>query len=133
MKLSTTLRLVFPERRGNNKTTSDSSPRSLLRRHASPLPHPPCTRWSAESERGLTGELQPDEVLEAQVFQEDPRRSAALEVEGDVGGQLGLQGGEVEVGGLLVERRRVPHGPCKGRGRRGASQSGKTGKTGESG
>lgn len=69
-----------------------------------------------ESERGLTSELQPDEILEAQVFQEDPRRSAALEVEGDVGGQLGLQGGEVEVGGLLVERCRVPHGPCRAEG-----------------
>lgn len=59
---------------------------------------------------GLTAELQPYEVLEAQVLQEHSRRSAGLEEEGDIGGELRLQRGEVEIGRLLVERRRVPNG-----------------------
>lgn len=65
---------------------------------------------------GLTAELQPYEVLEAQVLQEHSRRSAGLEVEGDIGGELRLQRGEVEIGRLLVERRRVPDGLCESEG-----------------
>ena len=61
----------------------------------------------------LTAELHSDEVLEAQVLQEDPRGGAGLEVEGDVGAQLCLEGGEVEVRGLLVERGGVPRWLCR--------------------
>ena len=61
----------------------------------------------------LTAELHSDEVLEAQVLQEDPRGGAGLEVEGDVGAQLCLEGGEVEVRGLLVERGGVPRRLCQ--------------------
>lgn len=62
---------------------------------------------------GLTAELQPYEVLEAQVLQENSRRSAGFEEEGDIGGELRLQRGEVEIGRLLVERRCVPDGLCQ--------------------
>ena len=58
--------------------------------------------------RRLTAQLHSDEVLEALVLQEHSGRSAGLEEEGDVGGELGLQRGEVQVRGLLVERGRVP-------------------------
>lgn len=56
----------------------------------------------------LTAEFNSDEVLEPQVLQEDSGGGAGLEVEGDVNTERGLQGGEVQVGRLLVERRRVP-------------------------
>lgn len=51
----------------------------------------------------LTAELHSDEIFKAQVLQKDPRGSAGLEVEGDVRGELSLQGGEEEGGGLLIE------------------------------
>ena len=66
-------------------------------------------RLLLRSECLLTAELHSDEVLEAQVLQEHSWRSTSLEVEGDVRGELCLQGGEVEVGRLLVERRCVPY------------------------
>lgn len=71
---------------------------------------------------GLTAELQPYEVLEAQVLQEDSRRSAGLEEEGDIGGELRLQRGEVEIGGLLVEGGCVPNRLC---GQRRGEEGGK--------
>lgn len=46
----------------------------------------------------LTFQLQADEVRVAQVLQKDSVGGAGLEVEGDVGAGLTLEGGEVEVG-----------------------------------
>lgn len=56
----------------------------------------------------LTFELQADEVGVAQVLQEDAVGRAGLEVEGDVGAGLPLEGGEVQVGGRRGERSGVP-------------------------
>lgn len=69
--------------------------------------------WWLSVDHSLTAELHSDEVLMAQVLQKDSWRSAGLEVEGDVGGELGLQGGEEEGGGLLVEGRCIPDGLWK--------------------
>ena len=66
------------------------------------------TNKQGRKQTKLTAELNPYEVLESQVFQEDSRGSTSLEVEGDVNAQCGLQGGEVQVRGLLVEGRRIP-------------------------
>lgn len=60
----------------------------------------------------LTFELQPDEVAVAQVLQEDAVGRAGLKVEGDVGAGLGLEGGEVQVGGRRGEGRSVPVVTC---------------------
>ena len=57
---------------------------------------------------GLTAQLDADEVFDAQVFQEHPRGGRGFEQEGDVGAQLAVERGEVEVRRLLVEKRRVP-------------------------
>lgn len=46
----------------------------------------------------LTFELQADEVSVAKVFQKDAVGRAGLEIEGDVGAGLALEGGKVQVG-----------------------------------
>lgn len=63
----------------------------------------------------LTFQFQADEVGVAQVLQEDAVGGAGLEVEGDVGAGLALEGGEVEVGRRRGERGGVPVVVC-GRG-----------------
>ena len=63
---------------------------------------------SGGGEVNLTAELNADEVLDPQVLQEDSGGSGGLEQEGDFGAQLGVKGGEVEVGSLRVEGRCVP-------------------------
>lgn len=62
-------------------------------------------------EFSLTAEFDPDEVLDAQIFQEDPRGGRCLEQEGDVCIQLSMEGGKVKVRCLLVEKRGVPEVP----------------------
>lgn len=56
----------------------------------------------------LTAQLNADEVLDAQVFQEDASGGGGLKQEGDFGAQLSLEGGKVEVRRPLVEKGRVP-------------------------
>ena len=56
----------------------------------------------------LTAQLDADEVLDSQVFQEDSRGGRGFEEEGDVCAQLPVEGGEVQVRRLLVEKRGVP-------------------------
>lgn len=56
-----------------------------------------------------------DEIGVAQVLQKDAVGGAGLEVEGDVGAGLALEGGEVEVGRWRGERGGVPVVVC-GRG-----------------
>lgn len=56
----------------------------------------------------LTAQFDPDEVFDSQVFQEHPRGGRGLKQEGDIGAQLSVEGGEVEVRRLLVEKRSVP-------------------------
>lgn len=63
---------------------------------------------SSPSKLLLTAQFDPDEVLDSQVFQEHARGGRGLKQEGDVGAQLSVEGGEVEVRRLLVEKRRVP-------------------------
>lgn len=46
----------------------------------------------------LTFELQANEVCVSQVFQEDAVGRTGLEVEGDVGAGLPMEGGKVQVG-----------------------------------
>lgn len=70
----------------------------------------------------LTFQLQADEVGVAQVLQKDAVRGAGLEVEGDVGAGLALEGGEVEVGRRRGERGGVPVVVC-GRGNKRALNS----------
>lgn len=60
----------------------------------------------------LTFQLQADEVGVAEVLQEDAVGGAGLEVEGDVGAGLALEGGEVEVGRRRGERGGVPVVVC---------------------
>lgn len=45
---------------------------------------------------GLTAQLNPDKVLNAHVFQEDPRGGSSLEVEGDIEGKLCLKSWELQ-------------------------------------
>lgn len=75
-------------------------------------------RLILQTQRALTAKLHSDEVLEALVLQEHSRRSAGLEVKGDVRRQLCLQGGEVQVRRLLVERGCVPDRPWRDRRKR---------------
>ncbi len=56
----------------------------------------------------LTAQFDPDEVFDAQVFQEDTRRGCGFKQEGDICAQLSVEGGKVEVRRLLVEKRSVP-------------------------
>lgn len=56
----------------------------------------------------LTAQLDPDEVFDAQVFQEHAGRGRGFKQEGDVRAQLSVEGGKVEVRRLLVEKRSVP-------------------------
>lgn len=58
-------------------------------------------------ELSLTAEFDPDEVLDAQIFQEDPRGGLCFKQEGDVCTQLSMEGGEVKVR-CLVKERSVP-------------------------
>lgn len=60
----------------------------------------------------LTFQLQADEVGVAKVLQEDAVGGAGLEVEGDVGAGLALEGGKVEVGRRRGERGGVPVVVC---------------------
>lgn len=60
----------------------------------------------------LTFELQTDEVSVAQVLQKDPVGCAGLEVEGDVGAGLTLEGCKVQVGGWSGEGCSVPEVVC---------------------
>lgn len=46
----------------------------------------------------LTFQLQTNEVSVAQVFQKDAVGRAGLEIEGDVGARLALEGSKVQVG-----------------------------------
>ena len=55
----------------------------------------------------LTAQLDADEVLDAQVFQEHAGGGCGFEQEGHVGAQLAVEGGEVEVRRLLVEKRGI--------------------------
>lgn len=59
-------------------------------------------------EFSLTAEFDPDEVLDAQIFQEDPRGGWCFKQEGDVCIQLSMEGGKVQVRCLLVKKRSVP-------------------------
>lgn len=61
----------------------------------------------------LTAEFDADEVLDAQIFQEDPGGGCGFEQKGDVCVQLAVEGGEVQVRRLLVEKRRVPEVLCE--------------------
>ena len=61
----------------------------------------------------LTAEFDADEVLDAQVLQEDPRGGRGFEQEGDVRVQLAVERGEVQVGRLPIEKRSVPEVPCQ--------------------
>lgn len=56
----------------------------------------------------LTAEFDPDEVLDAQILQEDPRGGRRFEQKGDLGVQLSVEGGEVKIRGLLVKKGSVP-------------------------
>lgn len=60
------------------------------------------------TELSLTAEFNPDEVLDAQIFQEDPRGGRRFKQEGDVCIQLSMEGGEVKVRCLRVKKRSVP-------------------------
>lgn len=60
------------------------------------------------AENLLTAQLDTYEVLDAQVFQEDAGGGGGLEQEGDVGAQLSVKGGKMEVRRLLVEKGSVP-------------------------
>ena len=61
----------------------------------------------------LTAYFNPYEVFNPKVFQEYPRDGSSFEEEGDVCADLGVEGGEVQVGGLRVEGSGVPELPCK--------------------
>lgn len=56
----------------------------------------------------LTTEFDSDEVLDAQILQEDPRGGRRFKEEGDFRIQLSVEGGKVKIGGLLVEKCSVP-------------------------
>lgn len=61
----------------------------------------------------LTAEFDSDEVLDAQILQEDPRGGRSFEQKGDFCIQLPVKGGKVKIGGLLVEKCSVPVVVCK--------------------
>lgn len=61
----------------------------------------------------LTAYFNSYEVFNPKVFQEHPRDGSSFEEEGDVRADLGMEGGEVQVGGLRVEGSGVPELPCK--------------------
>lgn len=61
----------------------------------------------------LTAYFNSYEVFNPKVFQEYPGGSGSFEEEGDVRADLGMEGGEVQVGGLCVEGSGVPELPCK--------------------
>lgn len=67
-----------------------------------------CMTWKVL----LTTQFDANEVFDAQVFQENPRGWGGFEQEGDVGAQLPVERGEVEVRRLLVKKRCVPHVFC---------------------
>lgn len=56
----------------------------------------------------LTAQFNPNEVLNSQVLQEDAGGRAGLEEEGNIGAQLAVERGEVEVGGFFIEVGRIP-------------------------
>lgn len=56
----------------------------------------------------LTAEFDSDEVLDAQILQEDSRGGRRFEQKGDFCIQLSVEGGEVKIRGLLVEKCSVP-------------------------
>lgn len=56
----------------------------------------------------LTAEFDSDEVLDAQILQEDSRGGRSFEQKGDFCIQLSVEGGKVKIGGLLVEKCSVP-------------------------
>lgn len=64
-------------------------------------------------EPSLTAEFDPDEVFDAQIFQEDPGGGRCFKKEGDVCVQLSVEGGKVKVRRLLVKKRSVPDVFCK--------------------
>lgn len=61
----------------------------------------------------LTAQFDSDEVLDAQILQEDARGRRRFKQEGDFCIQLSVEGGKVKVGGLLVEKCSVPIVVCK--------------------
>lgn len=61
----------------------------------------------------LTAYFNSYEVFDAKVFQEYPGQGGRFEEEGDVGADLGVERGEVQVGGLRVEGSSIPELPCK--------------------
>lgn len=62
----------------------------------------------------LTVQLDPDEIpqMVIGVFQEDPVGAVGPEVEGNVGADAGVKGGEGHIGGL-GNGYRIPDTPCK--------------------
>lgn len=93
---------------GRNNTTRASHTNFLL-------PHERkivcCPFQSNEIEHrllSLTAEFNSDEVLDAQILQEDSRGGRRFKQKGDFCIQLSVEGGEVKIGGLLVEKCRVP-------------------------
>lgn len=89
---------------GAERRNHYSSPSALNPVWGSGVEPPPSSR--------LTFQLQADEVGVAKVLQEDAVGGAGLEVEGDVGAGLALEGGEVEVGRRRGERGGVPVVVC---------------------
>lgn len=61
----------------------------------------------------LTAYFNPYEVFNPKVFQEHPRYGSGFEEERDVHADLGVERGEVQVGGLRVEGSSIPELPCK--------------------
>lgn len=61
----------------------------------------------------LTAQFDPNEVSDAQVFQEDSRGWGGFKQKGDVCAQFAVKGGEVEVRCLLVEKCSIPDIFCK--------------------
>lgn len=57
---------------------------------------------------GLTAQFNPYEIFNAQVLQEHTGGGGGFKEEGNVGAQLSVEGGEVEVRRLLVEKSSVP-------------------------
>ena len=56
----------------------------------------------------LTAQFDPDEVFDAQVLQEHTGGGGGFKQEGDIRAQLSVEGREVEVRRLLVEKCSVP-------------------------
>lgn len=69
-------------------------------------------RCRNHSDVSLTPEFNADEVLDTQIFQEDPRGGWSFKQEGDVSAQLPVEGGKVKIRRLLFKKRCVPEVFC---------------------